>query len=70
MSTKALAQNVGPVDRVLRLFVGLVLLSFALAGPHAAWGWIGLLPLLTGLVGFCPLYAMVGLNTRSRQTGR
>lgn len=55
--------NEGTIDRVLRIVAGLGILSLAFVGPQTAWGYVGLVPLVTGLVGFCPLYAMLGLNT-------
>lgn len=57
--------NVGTVDRVVRILFGLVLLSLVFVGPKTAWGWIGIVPLLTGVINFCPLYSLIGLNTRS-----
>lgn len=58
--------NVGGIDRILRIIVGLVLLSLIFWGPMTYWGLIGLVPLLTGLFGFCPLYPIVGINTCSK----
>jgi hypothetical protein len=55
--------NEGMIDRVIRVIVGVVLLALVFVGPQTYWGLIGLVPLLTGLVGFCPLYKMLGLNT-------
>ena len=55
--------NEAGIDRVLRVVIGLVLLSLVFIGPRTAWGWIGLVPLLTGVVGFCPLYRLVGVDT-------
>lgn len=55
--------NEGKIDRVLRVLVGLILIALVFVGPQTNWGWIGLIPLVTGLVGFCPLYRLVGLNT-------
>lgn len=55
--------NEGGLDRVLRVVVGLGVLSLAFVGPHTAWGYLGVIPLLTGVVGFCPLYAILGVNT-------
>jgi len=55
--------NEHPFDRVLRVALGLVLLSLVFVGPATPWGWLGLVPLLTGLVGSCPLYTLVGLRT-------
>lgn len=56
-------KNEGTVDRVLRVIVGIVLLSLVVIGPQTLWGLVGLVPLLTGLLGFCPLYKVLGLNT-------
>jgi hypothetical protein len=55
--------NVGTVDRVVRIVFGLVLLSLAFVGPKTPWGWIGIVPVLTGLISFCPLYGLLGLST-------
>jgi Protein of unknown function (DUF2892) len=55
--------NVGNVDRILRVIVGLVLIGLVFFGPQSAWGWIGLVPLLTGLAGRCPAYSLIGVNT-------
>lgn len=55
--------NESSTDRVFRVLIGLVLLSTVFIGPKTAWGWAGLIPLVTGLVGFCPLYRIVGINT-------
>lgn len=59
--------NVGSVDRALRIIVGLVLIGLALAGTIGWWGYIGILPLLTGLFRTCPAYSMLGVNTCSNQ---
>ncbi len=58
-----LKRNEGNLDRALRVILGLVLLVLVFVGPQTAWGWIGLVPLITGLVGSCPLYRILGLNT-------
>ena len=55
--------NEGTVDRVIRIVVGLGILSLTFVGPRSLLGLIGLVPLLTGAAGFCPLYRMVGINT-------
>lgn len=55
--------NVGTVDRVLRVLIGLVLIGLALTGQIGAWGWIGLLPLATGLLRYCPAYSVFGWRT-------
>ena len=56
-------KNVGGIDKIARLAVGLVLCILALAGTIGAWGWIGIVPLVTGLLRSCPLYSVIGLNT-------
>ena len=55
--------NEGTIDRVLRVLVGAGILSLAFVGPQTPWAYLGVIPLVTGLVGFCPLYAMLGINT-------
>jgi hypothetical protein len=55
--------NEGTIDRVLRVIVGAALIAIVFVGPQTPWGWIGLIPLVTGLVGICPLYMILGINT-------
>jgi hypothetical protein len=55
--------NEGMIDRALRVIAGLVLITLAATGTVGVWGWIGVMPLLTGLIGFCPAYAIFGMNT-------
>lgn len=55
--------NVGTVDRVIRIAVGLLLIGLAATGRIGVWGWIGVVPLLTGLVRFCPAYGILGVKT-------
>ena len=55
--------NVGTVDRVVRIVVGLALIGLAAAGTIGAWGYIGILPLLTGFMRTCPAYSLLGINT-------
>jgi len=55
--------NEGTADRILRIVAGIVLLSLTVVGPKTNWGLIGIVPLVTGLVGTCPLYSILGLNT-------
>jgi len=55
--------NEGTIDRVLRVIVGLALIAIVFVGPQTPWGWIGLVPLLTGIVGTCPLYTILGIRT-------
>lgn len=57
--------NVGGIDRILRIVVGLVLLGLAVTGTVGWWGWLGLVPLATGALGWCPPYALFGWNTCS-----
>ncbi len=57
------ATNVGAADRNLRIVLGLVLIALVVVGPQTQWGWLGLIPLATGLMRTCPLYALLGLNT-------
>ncbi len=55
-----------PVERVLRVLLGLGGLALVFTGPRTAWGWFGLLPLLTGATGLCPLYSLLGVSTCRR----
>ncbi|MEZ5953096.1 MAG: DUF2892 domain-containing protein [Hyphomonas sp.] len=55
--------NEGTIDRVLRVIVGLALIAIVFVGPKTPFGWIGLVPLLTGLAGTCPVYSLLGINT-------
>jgi len=55
--------NVGTIDRTLRIIVGLLLIALTLGGVIGAWGWIGLLPLATGVFRFCPAYSLFGIKT-------
>ena len=61
--------NVGAVDRVIRVLLGLALLSLVFVGPKTMWGLIGIVLLATAWMSFCPLYALFGLSTRPKQTG-
>lgn len=58
-----MARNEGAVDRVLRVTVGLAILSLVFVGPQKPWAWFGLVPLVTGLVGFCPVHSVLGIRT-------
>jgi hypothetical protein len=55
--------NVGTIDRSLRIVAGIALIALAATGTVGAWGYIGIVPLLTGAFKFCPLYTMLGMNT-------
>jgi hypothetical protein len=58
-----LAKNVGSIDRILRIVVGLGLISLVFVGPQTPWGWVGVVPLLTAFISFCPLYTLIGVRT-------
>jgi len=60
--------NVGGLDRTLRIIVGLALIVMAVTGTIGAWGWIGVLPLATGLMKTCPVYSIFGLSTCGKGT--
>ena len=55
--------NAGSLDRILRIVAGLVLIALAATGTVGVWGWIGVVPLATGLFGFCLAYTLLGINT-------
>ena len=55
--------NEHPMERAIRVLVGLVVLSLVFVGPKTPWGWLGLIPLATGLIGSCPLYTVFGFST-------
>lgn len=55
--------NEASVDRILRVALGLALLLLVFVGPHTLWGLVGLVPLATGIAGFCPLYKVLGIDT-------
>lgn len=55
--------NVGGIDKGLRIVAGMTLMMLAATGTIGLWGWIGIVPLLTGLFNFCPLYSLFGINT-------
>ena len=56
-------RNEGMIDRIVRVIIGLGLISLVFVGPQTSWGYLGLIPLLTGLVGFCPVYTILGIRT-------
>ena len=58
-----MTSNVGGIDRILRIGAGVVLVGLAATGTVGAWGWIGVVPLLTDAIGFCPVYPLLGMNT-------
>ena len=58
-----MTKNIGNIERVVRIVGGLVLIALAATGTVGVWGWLGLVPLATGLVGWCPPYSLLGINT-------
>jgi len=62
--------NEGTLDRTIRIVLGVALLSLTFVGPRSLWGLVGALPLVTGLVGFCPLYRVLGIRTCPAPTAR
>lgn len=63
MASKILPVNEGSVDRVLRVIGGVAILSLAFLGPKTPWAYLGAIPILTGLIGSCPLYTLFGWST-------
>jgi len=58
-----MTQNIGNIERIIRIVGGLVLIALAATSTVGVWGWLGLVPLATGLVGWCPPYTLLGINT-------
>lgn len=58
-----MSRNVGGIDKILRILIGIALIVLALTGTIGVWGWLGVLPLATGLFNFCPAYKLIGINT-------
>lgn len=56
-------KNIGTVDQIIRIILGVVLVALVFVGPKTNWGWIGLIFLITGLIRFCPLYLPFKINT-------
>lgn len=56
-------KNIGGIERFIRILAGLVLIGLAATGTVGWWGWLGLVPLATGLMGWCPPYSLLGINT-------
>lgn len=57
------ATNIGNADRAARIIIGIILIAMVFVGPQTPWGWIGLVPLLTGVVRWCPAYRLFGIST-------
>lgn len=58
-----MTKNIGTIDRSLRVIVGLALIALSVTGTTGPWGWIGIVPLVTALVGWCPAYTLLGIKT-------
>lgn len=58
-------RNVGMIERVIRIVLGVALIAIVFVGPQTPWGWIGIIPLVTGFIGFCPAWFGLGVNTCS-----
>lgn len=56
-------KNVGMLDRTLRVIVGLALIALSVTGTVGSWGWVGIVPLVTALLGWCPAYTLLGIKT-------
>lgn len=56
-------KNIGLLERLVRIIAGIAVLSLAFTGPQSAWAYLGIIPLLTGIAGWCPLYTLLGLST-------
>lgn len=63
-----LCANAGTADRIIRVVLGLALIAWVLFMEGPVWAWIGLVPLATGVIGICPLYSMIGMNTCAAKT--
>ncbi len=58
-----MGKNVGTVDRIVRIIAGIVLIALVFVGPQTPWGWIGVVPLVTAFIGWCPAYRLLGIRT-------
>jgi hypothetical protein len=58
-----MTKNIGNIERIIRIVGGLVLIALAATNTVGVWGWVGLVPLATGLMGWCPPYSLLGINT-------
>lgn len=56
-------KNLGNIDRIVRVLIGIGLIALVFLGPRTPWGWIGVVPLLTAAVSFCPLYRLFGIRS-------
>jgi hypothetical protein len=60
---RVMKKNIGSAERLIRVFAGLGIISLAFIGPHSPWAFLGIIPLATGLTGWCPPYAIFGIST-------
>ena len=58
-----MTQNIGGIERIVRVLAGLILVGLTLSSQIGVWGWLGLVPIATGLIGWCPPYSLLGINT-------
>lgn len=65
-----MTRNEGTIDRIVRVVVGAGIVSLAFVGPQTPWAYLGLIPIATGLMGYCPAYALVGINTCPHKPAR
>lgn len=65
-----MTKNIGTAERIVRIVLGIGILSLAFVGPASPWAYLGAVPLLTGLVGWCPPYALLGVGTAGREPKR
>ena len=65
-----MTKNIGTADRILRLVVGAILIALVFIGPQTPWGWLGLIPIATALVRWCPAYRLFGIRTCPVAAGR
>ena len=64
-----MTRNIGNLERIVRIIAGLAILSLVFIVPKSLWGLIGVVPLLTGLIGWCPPYALLGISTCKNERG-
>ena len=62
--------NIGKIDKIIRIMLGIGLIALIFVGPRTAWGWLGVIPLVTALVGWCPVYRLLGISSFSKDLTR
>jgi hypothetical protein len=58
-------KNIGRIERIVRVVLGIVVVSLAFVGPRSSWAFLGIIPIVSGLIGYCPPYALLGIDTTS-----